>query len=158
MLTNILSSACSAARSFLRRGEQPPEADPNAPQRASLISVPFFHATGCFAVLNPSLFAGAKLVMMHKWDPVRAFQLIERERITQAGGVPTIAWQLIEHPARKDYDLSSLESVSYGGAPSAPWLVAVAEVSVMPQPLPGCDLGQVSLILRTSSGAEGAPP
>ena len=32
VLTNILSSACSAARSFLRRGEQPPEADPNAPQ------------------------------------------------------------------------------------------------------------------------------
>ncbi len=123
VLTNIMSSASSAARSFLRRGEQPPAPDPNGPQRASLISVPFFHATGCFAVLNPSLFAGAKLVMMHKWDPVRAFQLIEREKITQAGGVPTIAWQLIEHPARKDYDLSTLESVSYGGAPSAPELV-----------------------------------
>jgi long-chain acyl-CoA synthetase len=37
--------------------------------------------------------------------------------------VPTIAWQLIEHPARKDYDLSSLEGVAYGGAPSAPELV-----------------------------------
>ncbi len=26
-----------------------------------------------------------------------------------AGGVPTIAWQLIEHPLRENYDLSSLE-------------------------------------------------
>ncbi|HYG25901.1 MAG TPA: class I adenylate-forming enzyme family protein [Caulobacteraceae bacterium] len=123
VLTNIMSSMSSAARSFLRRGEMPPAPDPDGPQRASLISVPFFHATGCFAVLNPSLATGAKLVMMHKWDPVRAFQLIEREKVTQAGGVPTIAWQLIEHPARGDYDLSSLESVSYGGAPSAPELV-----------------------------------
>ncbi|MEP6966758.1 MAG: class I adenylate-forming enzyme family protein, partial [Pseudomonadota bacterium] len=121
--SNILSSACSAARSFLRRGEAPPLPDPTGPQRASLLSVPFFHATGCFAVLNPSLFAGAKLVMMRKWDPIRAFELIERERITMAGGVPTIAWQLIEHPARANYDLSSLESVAYGGAPSAPELV-----------------------------------
>ncbi|HEX6858615.1 MAG TPA: class I adenylate-forming enzyme family protein, partial [Caulobacteraceae bacterium] len=122
VLTNIFSSMSSGARTFLRRGEQPPEPDPEV-QRASLISVPFFHATGCFAVLNPSLATGAKLVMMHKWDPVRAFQLIEREKVSQAGGVPTIAWQLIEHPARKDFDLSSLESVSYGGAPSAPELV-----------------------------------
>ena len=118
-----MSGACSAARAFLRRGEAPPAPDPDAPQRATLLSVPFFHATGCFAMLNPSLFGGAKLVMMRRWDPVRAFELIERERITSAGGVPTIAWQLIEHPLRKNYDLSSLESVAYGGAPSAPELV-----------------------------------
>jgi acyl-CoA synthetase (AMP-forming)/AMP-acid ligase II len=37
--------------------------------------------------------------------------------------VPTIAWQMIEHPDRKNYDLSSLESIAYGGAPSAPELV-----------------------------------
>jgi len=123
VMTNIFSSMSSVARSYLRRGEMPPVPDPDGPQRASLISVPFFHATGCYAVLNPALHTGAKLVMMHKWDPVRAFQLIEREKITQAGGVPTIAWQLIEHPARKDYDLSTLEAVAYGGAPSAPELV-----------------------------------
>ncbi|MGI9169967.1 MAG: class I adenylate-forming enzyme family protein [Caulobacteraceae bacterium] len=121
--SNILASMCSTARAFLRRGETPPAPDPDALQRAMLLSVPFFHATGCFAILNPSLMAGAKLVMMRKWDPIRAFELIERERVTMAGGVPTIAWQLIEHPARANYDLSSLESVAYGGAPSAPELV-----------------------------------
>jgi long-chain acyl-CoA synthetase len=154
VLTNIMSSACSAARSFLRRGEMPPMPDPTGPQRASLISVPFFHATGCFAVLNPSLFAGAKLVMMHKWDPVRAFQLIEREKVTQAGGVPTIAWQLIEHPARKDYDLSSLESVSYGGAPSAPELVRKIK-ETWPQSQPGNGWGMTETsATATSHGAE----
>ncbi len=120
---NIMASGCAAARAFLRRGESPPAPDPAAPQRSTLISVPFFHATGCFAILNPSLVAGGKLVMMRKWDPVRAFELIEREKVTSAGGVPTIAWQLIEHPRRGEFDLSSLESVAYGGAPSAPELV-----------------------------------
>ncbi|HKT53412.1 MAG TPA: class I adenylate-forming enzyme family protein [Caulobacteraceae bacterium] len=120
---NVMTYACAAARVFLRRGETPPEPDPKAPQRAMLLSVPFFHVTGCVAVLNPALASGAKLVTMRKWDPVRAFELIEREKITGAGGVPTIAWQLLEHPLRKNYDLSSLESIAYGGAPSAPELV-----------------------------------
>jgi acyl-CoA synthetase (AMP-forming)/AMP-acid ligase II len=60
---------------------------------------------------------------MRKWDTVKAFELIERERVNATGGVPTIAWQLLEHPERKNYDLSSLEAIGYGGAPSAPELV-----------------------------------
>jgi long-chain acyl-CoA synthetase len=120
---NIFTAGAAGARTFLRKGEAPPAPDPDAPQRSSLLSVPFFHVTGCFAVLNPSIFAGAKLVLMFKWDTIRAFELIQREKIQSAGGVPTIAWQLLEHPARANYDLSSLEAVSYGGAPSAPELV-----------------------------------
>jgi long-chain acyl-CoA synthetase len=120
---NIFAAMAGVARTALRKGEAPPAPDPTGPQKGALMSVPFFHATGCFAVLVPSLFAGNKLAMMRKFDPITAFQLIEREKLTSAGGVPTIAWQLIEHPARKDFDLSSLESVAYGGAPSAPELV-----------------------------------
>jgi long-chain acyl-CoA synthetase len=48
---------------------------------------------------------------------------MEKERVTHFGGVPTIAWQVIEHPRSNEYDLSSVEVVSYGGAPSAPELV-----------------------------------
>ena len=121
--SNVMAAGFGGARSFLRRGEQPPAPDPDAPQRSTLLSVPFFHATGCFAILGPTIMAGGKIVMMRKWDPIRAFELIEREKISLAGGVPTIAWQLIEHPERHRYDLSSLENVSYGGAPSAPELV-----------------------------------
>lgn len=123
IVSNIMASGLSGARTYLRRGEMPPAPDLAAPQKGMLLSVPFFHATGCHAVLSPALFAGAKLVMMRKWDPEIAMALIERERLTSCGGVPTIAWQIIEHPARANYDLSSLESVAYGGAPSAPELV-----------------------------------
>ncbi len=117
--SNILSGLYSYARHLLRRGDPLPAPDPDAPQRATLISIPFFHVTGFSASTNPALAGGGKVVMMRKWDPVRAFQLIERERVTQAGGVPFVAWQLIEHPERGDYDLSSLEAVTYGGAPSS---------------------------------------
>ena len=123
IVSNIMASASSAARSYLRRGEMPPAPDPDAPQKGTLLSVPFFHATGCHAILSPSLFSGAKLALMRKWDVLEAMALIERERLTGAGGVPTIAWQILEHPERGRFDLSSLESVSYGGAPSAPELV-----------------------------------
>jgi long-chain acyl-CoA synthetase len=152
--SNIMASACVGARAFLRRGETPPAPDPSAAQRASLLSVPFFHATGCMAILNPSLMAGAKLAMMRRWDTVQAFELIERERITQAGGVPTIAWQLIEHPLRGNYDLSSLESVSYGGAPSAPELVRKIR-ETFPNSAPGNGWGMTETsATATSHGAE----
>lgn len=152
--SNIMAGAVAGARAFLRRGEAPPEADPNAPQRSSLISIPFFHVTGCMAVLNPSLFGGAKLVMMHKWDTIRAFELIQREKIQSAGGVPTIAWQLIEHPARANYDLSSLESVSYGGAPSAPELVRKIK-ETFPKSAPGNGWGMTETCATvTTHGSE----
>jgi len=119
LCTNILSSAWSVAVAALRRGEEPP-----APvQKVGLTVIPLFHVTACSASLMGAVVAGHTLVFMHKWDPLRAFELIERERVNQTGGVPTIAWQLIEHPDRAKYDLSSLEAISYGGAPSAPELV-----------------------------------
>ncbi len=152
--SNIMAAVVIGARAFLRRGETPPQPDPAAPQSAALLSVPFFHATGCIAILNPSLAGGAKLVMMHKWDVVRAFELIERERVTLAGGVPTIAWQLIEHPLREKYDLSSLQSVSYGGAPSAPELVRKIK-ETFPKSSPGNGWGMTETCATvTNHGAE----
>ncbi|WP_287980629.1 class I adenylate-forming enzyme family protein [Sphingomonas sp.] len=119
IVTNILSSAFTAARSHLRRGEMPPEPAP----RVSLGIIPLFHVTGCSAGLMGMVASGSTLVMMRKWDAGQALALIERERVTMTGGVPTIAWQLLEHPDRGQYDLSSLETIAYGGAPSAPELV-----------------------------------
>ncbi len=123
IISNIWNALAAQARGSLRRGEKPPAPDPGAPQRGILISVPFFHATGCFAVMIPSLLGGAKLVMQRRWNVDQALELIARERITNAGGVPTIAWQILEHPRFEEYDLSSLENISYGGAPAAPELV-----------------------------------
>jgi long-chain acyl-CoA synthetase len=124
MTSNIGAGGISAVRNFLRAGQPLPETDPHKlPQRVTLLVVPFFHATGLSATLGPTMNAGGKIVLMRRWDAEPAMRLIEREKVSSTGGVPTIAWQLIEHPARAKYDLSSLVAVTYGGAPSAPELV-----------------------------------
>jgi long-chain acyl-CoA synthetase len=88
-----------------------------------VLVVPLFHVTGCVAVMLSCFLAGYKLVMMHKWDPARALELIERERITNFVGVPTQSWDLLECPDFAKYDTSSLASVGGGGAPAPPELV-----------------------------------
>ncbi len=90
---------------------------------ANLLSVPLFHATGCLVTMMSSLLTGSKIVMMHHFDARRALKLIESERITSFGGVPTIAMQVLDHPDFDQFDTSSVTSVSYGGAPAPPDLV-----------------------------------
>jgi long-chain acyl-CoA synthetase len=138
--TAVTGRSFGLARTFLRRGEPVPAPDPQAPQKCTLLVVPLFHTTGCHATMVPSVAGGGKLVLMHKWDPEQALQLIERERVTSAGGVPTIAWQLLEHPTLGNYDLSSLEGISYGGAPAAAELVPKLKEK-FPQAVPGLGWG-----------------
>jgi long-chain acyl-CoA synthetase len=136
--STIMAAGYAVAQAALRRGEALPGLD--AAKRATLLAVPFFHATGCQAVLIPNVISGGTLVLMHRWDPEVAMALIARERCTHAGGVPTIAWQLITHPARAQYDLSSLEVISYGGAPAAAQLVRGIR-EAFPAVTPGCGWG-----------------
>ena len=117
--TNILSSSYAAARQAMRRGDPPP----TPVQKVGLLVIPLFHVTACNARMMGAIAVGHTLIFMFKWDTKEAFEIIEREKVSSTGGVPTIAWQLLEHPDREKYDLSSLEAVSYGGAPAAPELV-----------------------------------
>ena len=119
LCTNILSSGYNAGCAVLRRGEPLPEPQP----KTGLTVIPLFHVTACSAGLMGNIAAGNTMVYMYKWDPVEAFKIIEREKVSSTGGVPTIAWQLLEHPERKNYALSSIEAIAYGGAPAAPELV-----------------------------------
>jgi len=119
LMTNILSSAYVIARAALRRGEAPPEPTP----KVGLLVIPLFHVTALSASMMGAMVAGNTAVFMRKWDTLEAMRLIERERVQITGGVPAIAWQILEHPDRDRFDLSSLETISYGGAPSAPELV-----------------------------------
>ncbi|WP_374943399.1 class I adenylate-forming enzyme family protein [Sphingomonas sp.] len=119
MTSNILSSGYSAARAYLRRGETPPDPVP----RTMLTVIPMFHCTACSAGMMGAVATGTTTIFMRRWDAGAAMAIIERERVNMTGGVPTIAWQLLEHPDRAKYDLSSLDTIAYGGAPAAPELV-----------------------------------
>ncbi|RAK59229.1 long-chain fatty acid--CoA ligase [Phenylobacterium hankyongense] len=156
MTSNIGASGVSAARNFLRAGQPLPESDPHKlPQRTTLLVVPLFHATGLSATLSPTLNSGGKIVLMRRWDAEPAMRLIEREKVNSTGGVPTIAWQLIEHPARSRYDLSSLVAVTYGGAPSAPELVRkIAEVFPGSQPGNGWGMTETTATFTSHLGKD----
>ncbi len=152
--TNLVSLGYCAARTAARSGATP---DPGAaPARnVYLLSVPFFHATGCHSVLVANLAAGGEIVIMHRWDAERALQLIERERVTIFGGVPAMAWQVLEHPDFERYDLSSVTAIGYGGAPAAPDLVRRLE-AMFPGRTPsnGYGLTETSSVTTMNGGLD----
>ena len=121
----LLSFACRAAVNGLTT--PPTEAHPYP--TSFILIVPLFHVTGCVAVMLSSWLAGAKLVLMYKWSPERALELIERERITNFVDVPTMSWDLLESPDFATRDTSSLLAVGGGGAPAPPELVRRVEDS-----------------------------
>ena len=88
-----------------------------------ILVVPLFHVTGCVPVMLSCMLGGLKLVMVYRWDPERALQLIEREEISNFVGVPTQNFDMLNCEAFERYDTSSLRSVGGGGAPAPPELV-----------------------------------
>jgi len=120
VLSALLSFGCQAAvRSLLNPESEEQKMHPTS----FILVVPLFHVTGCVAVMLSCVAAGCKLVMMYKWNPERALELIERERITNFVGVPTMSWDLLESPDFARRDTSSLKAVGGGGAPAPPELV-----------------------------------
>ncbi len=149
ILSAILSTGYSAMRSVLRRGETPPAPQP----KVALTVIPLFHVTACCSGLMGTVAAGNTTIFMRRWDTVTAFEIIQRERVSTTGGVPTIAWQLLEHPDRDKYDLSSLEAIAYGGAPSAPDLVRRIKKELGALPGNGWGMTETSATV-TSHGSE----
>jgi long-chain acyl-CoA synthetase len=120
VLSALMAFACRAAV----RAELKPEeraAHPYPP--CFILTVPLFHVTGLVPVMLSAFASGTKLVMMYKWSPERALELIERERVTIFVGVPTMSFDLLESPDFSRRDTSSLLSVGGGGAPAPPELV-----------------------------------
>lgn len=154
-ITNLMNLMLAQARMFIRRGEKPPEPDPTLPRKATLLSIPLFHVTACHAVMVVAFAAGTKIVMMHKWDAEKALELIESEKINSFGGVPTIAWQVLEHPRFKEFNVDSVETVSYGGAPSAAELVKrIVEGFPNVQPGQGYGLSETSAAVCNNVGED----
>ncbi|MCC2980791.1 class I adenylate-forming enzyme family protein [Sphingomonas sp. IC4-52] len=86
-------------------------------QPSTLLNVPLFHVTAEVPVFLQSFAIGRKLVLMPKWDAEEAMRLIEQEKITYFVGVPLMSFELLNHPNRHKYDLSSVADIAAGGAP-----------------------------------------
>lgn len=88
-----------------------------AGQPATLLNLPLFHVTAEVPVMLQSFAIGRKLVLMPKWDAEEAMRLIEREKITYFVGVPLMSFEMLTHPNRHKYDLSTVTDIAAGGAP-----------------------------------------
>lgn len=124
VLSALLAFAARAQVAALR--EPPTEEEAAADegmQTCFMLCVPLFHVTGLIPVMLGSFVGGSKLVMTHKWEPNRALELIEAEKVTHFVGVPTMSWDLLEASSFGERDTSSLRSVGGGGAPMPPELV-----------------------------------
>jgi acyl-CoA synthetase (AMP-forming)/AMP-acid ligase II len=149
-MTNILSTGYAMARSIIRRGDPLPEPS----RKVALTVIPLFHATALSSGLMGAMAAGHTIIYMRKFEAVRAMEIIEREKVNSTGGVPTIAWQLLEHPDRHRYDLSSLETIGYGGAPSAPELVRKIAAELKSAPGNGWGMTETTATVTTHSGED----
>lgn len=95
--------------------------DPGVPtDMRDLLTSPLFHIASLHNLAVPRLAMGGALVMNQgSFDVDRILSLIERERVTNWGAVPTMASRLLEHGNLDKYDLSSLTSFSLASAPSS---------------------------------------
>jgi long-chain acyl-CoA synthetase len=106
------ATALMTLRGILESEGRPP---PNPLK--TLVVVPLFHVTGEVPVLLNSFVICRGMVLMAKWDAGEALRLIEKEKITYFVGVPTMSLELMNHPDRGNYDLSTLTDIAAGGAP-----------------------------------------
>ena len=99
------------------RGILESEGRPPVNPLKTLVVVPLFHVTGEIPVMLNSFVICRGMVLMSKWDAGEALRLIEKEKITYFFGVPTMSLELMTHPDRGNYDLSTLTDIAAGGAP-----------------------------------------
>jgi acyl-CoA synthetase (AMP-forming)/AMP-acid ligase II len=144
-------------------GQEPEE------QPAILLTVPLFHVTGLNSLFLLSLGIGRKIVMMYKWDIDDALKLIHAEKITHFNGVPTMSMELMNHPRRDEFDLSSLVEISSGGA-ARPADQVGALIELFPGAKPtagygltetnavGCIIGDDDYAMRPGSVGQATPP
>lgn len=116
-VTNTWNARFGVALAARMAGSDAVPAGP--PPSVSLSTFPFFHIAGLCGLINQTSFGGT-IVSQFKWDAGEALRLIEKHRISQMGGVPTVVRSLLEHPDRDKHDISSLTSIGQGGAPPSP--------------------------------------
>jgi long-chain acyl-CoA synthetase len=79
-------------------------------------ALPLFHSFGQTAAMNAGIREGATLSLMARFDPVKALQVMERDRVTLFLGVPTMYFAMLGVPADERPDTSSLRVCVSGGA------------------------------------------
>ena len=116
------------------------DADGNPYRPCAMITTPFFHISATHPGFMLSLWMGLKAVTLYKWDPVRAVELIEREKVSRFSCVPTMSAELIDAAAAMGKNLESLRTIDSGGS-KRPAAQVLRIVEQLPHVSPGNGFG-----------------
>jgi long-chain acyl-CoA synthetase len=149
----MTTAAAVAEQKAIAAGDAEPSPTPAVDVPPALMApTPLFHVTACNCIMHPATLTGAKLVLMYKWDPGRALELIEREKVTTFSGVPTMSRELLMHPDWKTRDTSTLQGMGGGGAALQPDLVhKIADALEGGQPSTGYGMTETHGIITANS-------
>jgi acyl-CoA synthetase (AMP-forming)/AMP-acid ligase II len=81
----------------------------------NLVAAPMTHAAGPLALASMAL--GGTVVVLPRFEPAEVLQAIARHRVTYMFLPPTAIYMLLADPNVREADVSSLEYISYAGAP-----------------------------------------
>ena len=87
-----------------------------SPDDVVLGALPLFHSFGQTCGLNSSVYAGASLTLIPRFDPSKALEIIDRDKVTIFQGVPTMYSAILGCEDRDDHDVSSLRLCMSGGS------------------------------------------
>ncbi len=86
------------------------------PNAVTFGALPLFHVFGMSTGLNTTVRAGGCLTLLPRFEPGKALEMIERDKVTTLLGVPTMYSALLHHPDREKVDTSTLDICVSGGA------------------------------------------
>jgi len=106
--------------------------DPASPdiEERNLLTVPLYHVAAIQGMLA-AIYGGRTLVLMRQFEVKEWLENVQSERATRAMLVPTMLKTIVDYPEFEDYDLSSLQVMTYGAA-SMPLEVISKAMKVMP--------------------------
>ena len=155
VISSMFSWACVSTIFSERERRLGNDSTPLASSESSiLLCVPLFHATGSHVAFLLSILVGRKVVMMKKWDAGDAIKLIDQEKISDITGVPTQTWELLNHPDKNNYDLSSLRTLGGGGGPRPSEHVKLLDDNFEGRPGIGYGLTETNALGTIASGDE----
>jgi long-chain acyl-CoA synthetase len=80
-------------------------------------ALPLFHSFGQTCTMNCAVRTGARVTMLPRFDPEKALEIIERDRVTVFQGVPTMYNAMLHADNADSIDASCLRICNSGGAP-----------------------------------------
>jgi long-chain acyl-CoA synthetase len=86
------------------------------PESVAVAVLPLFHVFGMNSIMNCTVRARALMTLVPRFEPGKVLEVIERDRATTFGGVPTMYAALLHHPDRDQHDASSLNLCVSGGS------------------------------------------